>query len=144
MAFNKDDVSINSLIGIGSAITGDIKFTGFVTVHGDINGNIETSGKIIVGEKARIKGNVTAKSAIIGGIVEGNVTAPEGIQLFETAAVVGDLATKHLLLADNVLFHGHCISLSDEKMYKEARKEWIDVTTINSASLVNPRGGADF
>ena len=62
----------------------------------------------------------------------------------ETAAVVGDLATKHLLLVDNVLFHGHCISLSDEKMYEEARKEWIDVTTINSASLVNPRGGADF
>ena len=144
MAFHNDDISINSLLGVGSSISGNVKFTGFVTINGDIDGDLETTGKIIITEDARIRGNVTAKSAMIGGIVEGDILAPEGIQLFETATVIGDITTKHLQLADNVIFQGHCIALSNEEEYEEARQKWLDITTINSSSFLTQKGGASF
>ena len=130
MSFHNDDIAINSFIGTGSAVSGDIKISGFTRIDGDIDGNLETTGKIIVGEKARIRGNILAKSAIIGGIVHGNITAPDGVQLFSSAAVIGDIATQKLEIADNVIFHGHCIALADKNAYDEALQKWNDLTAI--------------
>ncbi|MBR2362395.1 MAG: polymer-forming cytoskeletal protein [Spirochaetaceae bacterium] len=142
MAFNGDDISINTFIGSGSAVSGDVKIAGFVTVHGDLDGDLEATGKVIVSEEGRVRGNITAKSAIIGGVVEGNVTAPDLIQLFETAAVIGDLSTKKLKLEDGVLFHGHCISLANEEEYQDARSKSLDRAAIASfASLLNSTTG---
>lgn len=142
MAFNGDDISINTFIGSGSAVSGDVKIAGFVTVHGDLDGDLEATGKVIVSEEGRVRGNITAKSAIIGGVVEGNVTAPDLIQLFETATVIGDLSTKKLKLEDGVLFHGHCISLANEEEYQDARSKSLDRAAIASfASLLNSSTG---
>ena len=93
MPFQNDDISINTFVGAGSVVNGDIRISGFTRIDGDVDGNLDISGKVIVGEKSRIRGNITAKSAIIGGIVEGNIVAPEKVQLFSSAAVIGDIAT---------------------------------------------------
>ena len=58
MALKLDDISINTLLGNGSFISGDIKVNGFVRVDGDIDGNLETDGNIIIGENAKIRGNI--------------------------------------------------------------------------------------
>lgn len=136
MAFRGDDISINTFIGSGSAISGNLKIAGFVTVHGDLDGDLEATGKVIVSEEARVRGNITAKSAIIGGVVEGNITAPDFIQLFQTASVVGDVSTRKLVLEDGVLFQGHCISLSDEEEYQEARSKLLDRVAITSSTAL--------
>lgn len=142
MAFHSDDISINTFIGSGSAVSGNLKIAGFVTVHGDLDGDLEAIGKVIVSEEARVRGNITAKSAIIGGVVEGNVTAPDSIQLFETASVVGNLATRKLQLEDGVLFHGHCISLANEEEYQDARGKSLDRAAIaTTSSLLNSAAG---
>lgn len=136
MAFHGDDISINTFIGVGSAVTGDLRIAGFITVHGDVCGNLEASGKIIVGEKARVKGNITAKSAIIGGVVVGDITASEGIQIFNTATVIGDLRTRHLELEDGVSFHGHCIALSGESEFLQACQQRADRAAILASSTL--------
>ena len=136
MAFRGDDISINTFIGSGSAVSGNLKIAGFVTIHGDLDGDLEATGKVIVSEDARIRGNITAKSAIIGGVVEGNVTAPDFVQLFQTSSVVGDISTRKLVLEDGVLFHGHCISLSDEEEYQEARSKLLDRVAIASSTAL--------
>ena len=134
MPFLNDDISINTFIGAGSAVSGNMKISGFTRIDGDVDGNLEISGKVIVGEKSRIKGNIIAKSAIIGGIVEGNITAPDAVQLFSTAVVIGDIVTHKLELEDNVIFQGHCISLSNQTEYDEAVQQWNDITAIRENS----------
>ena len=62
MAVFNDDISINSIIGNGSSIRGDIKINGFMRIDGDLEGNLETTGNVLVGENARIAGNITARS----------------------------------------------------------------------------------
>ena len=73
MAFRSDDISINTLVGNGSFIQGNLKVNGFIRIDGDIDGDLETDGAVIISERARIRGNLTAKSAVIGGIVLGDV-----------------------------------------------------------------------
>ncbi len=60
MALRVDDISINTIIGKGSAISGNLKVNGFIRIDGDIDGNLETDGNVIVGALARIRGNLTA------------------------------------------------------------------------------------
>lgn len=112
-----DDISINTMIGGGSAFSGDIRVSGGMMIDGDIDGNIEISGNIIIGERARIRGNISARSAEVSGIVIGDVTAPDGIKLLPTSTVIGDVSTHKLQVADNVVLHGNCISIIDEERY---------------------------
>ena len=91
MALRTDDISINTIIGKGSAIYGNMKVNGFIRIDGDIDGSLETDGNVIVGENARIRGDLTAKSVIIGGIIKGNIKANESVKILAEAAVIGDV-----------------------------------------------------
>ena len=130
-----DDISNNTLISLGSSVHGDVKAAGFLRVDGDVDGNLETAGNLIVTDKARIRGNVTARSSVIGGVVLGNVTSPEGVNLLSTSAVIGDIATKRLQIAEGVVFHGHCIALSAAEKYNAAFTQFEDKKMIQARAV---------
>jgi cytoskeletal protein CcmA (bactofilin family) len=123
---------INTVIGSGSKFVGSLDLQGFVRVDGDIDGSLVTEGRVFIGDAARIHGNVTAKSAMIGGIVLGDVIAPEGVRLFSSAAVVGDITTKHLVADEGVILHGHCIALKDSGAYDSTVRDWQETQAIRS------------
>lgn len=135
MAFTIDDVTINTIIGAGSFVSGDIRINGVVKIDGDIIGNIETPSTVIIGEKARIKGNINAKAAIVGGIVLGDIYAPKSVELLSTSAVIGDVTTKRLEVEENVILNGHCISLSNEEQYQTAADNFFQSRSIRSKAL---------
>ena len=142
MAFRSDDISINTLVGNGSFIQGNLKVNGFIRIDGDIDGDLETDGAVIISERARIRGNLTAKSAVIGGIVLGDVKAKEGVKLLSSSAVIGNIITRKVQMEDKVVFHGHCISLANEEEYQDARSKSLDRAAIASfASLLNSTTG---
>ena len=132
MAFTSDDISINTLIGPGSFVSGDIKINGFIRIDGDIKGKIESSSNIIIGERAKIQGNITASSIVVGGIVLGDITAPKGIKLLSNSVVIGDIMTKSLQIEDDAIFNGHCISLSIEEEFKASSRQYLDQQAIRS------------
>ncbi len=136
MAFRSDDISINTLIGNGSFVHGDIHVNGFIRIDGDIDGNLETDGAVIISEKARLRGNLTAKSAIIGGIVLGDVTAKEGVKLLSSSAVVGNIITKKVQMEDNVIFHGHCISISNEERFESQVEKYLQEKAILEKAII--------
>ena len=132
MAFTSDDISINTLIGPGSFVSGDIKINGFIRIDGDIKGKIESSSNIIIGERAKIQGNITASSIVVGGIVLGDITAPKRIKLLSNSVVIGDIMTKSLQIEEDVIFNGHCISLSNEEEFKASSRQYLDQQAIRS------------
>jgi cytoskeletal protein CcmA (bactofilin family) len=136
MALHSDDISINTLIGDGSTVTGDLHVNGFIRIDGDINGNLETDGNIIIGEKARLHGSINARSAIIGGIVLGDIIAKEGVTLLSSAVVVGDIITRKVQMEDRVVFHGYCISLDNEQKFNTESERYLQAKVIRKkASL---------
>lgn len=132
MALRIDDITLNTIIGNGSAISGDIKVNGFVRIDGDIDGNLETDGNVIIGENARIHGNIKAKSIIIGGIILGNVHAVESVKLLSESAVIGDIISHKVQIDDTATFHGHCISIKDEETYTKLSQEYLQSQAIKA------------
>lgn len=130
MAILADDISINTVVGAGTKVSGDLNIAGLVRVDGDINGNLETTGRVIIGEKARIHGNVTARAAVIGGIVEGDVFAPDGIQLFSSSVVYGDVITKKISVSEDSLIHGMCIAIKDTEQFIKDTEDWKNQKAI--------------
>lgn len=130
MALRIDDISINTILGHGSAITGNIKINGFVRIDGDIDGNLETDGNIIIGENARIRGNVKAKSVIVGGIVLGNIEASQSIKVLATSAVIGDIVSHKVQVEQNAIIHGHFISIKDEQKFLKISDEYLQALVI--------------
>lgn len=136
MALRIDDISINTILGPGSAISGDIKVNGFVRIDGDIDGNLETDGNVIIGEKARIRGNVTSKSIIIGGIIVGNVHSQESVKLLPESVVIGDIISHKVQIADSAVFHGHCISIKDDEKYNSESQEYLQSQAIKAKVIL--------
>lgn len=136
MALRTDDISINTIIGKGSAISGNMKINGFIRIDGDIDGNLETDGNVIVGENARIRGDLTAKSVIIGGIIKGNVKAAESVKVLAEAAVIGDIISRKVQVDGSAVIHGHCISIKDENEYKLASGEYLQSKAIKEKVIL--------
>ncbi len=137
MAFRADDISINTLVGNGSFIQGNLKVNGFIRIDGDIDGDIETDGAVIISERARLHGNLTAKSAIIGGIVLGNISAREGVKLLSSSAVIGNIITRKVQMEDKVIFHGYCISLDDEQKFEEQSRKFLQAKAIRDKAVLS-------
>ena len=131
-----DDISITTMVGGGSAFSGNLRVSGGMMVDGDIDGNIEISGNIIIAERARIRGNIVAKSAVVSGIVIGDIKAPESVRLMSTSTVIGDISTHKLQVADKVILHGHCISIPDEELYQKEDAVQSQSKEIRSKAFV--------
>jgi len=136
MTLRFDDISINTLIGNGSFVRGDLKVNGFIRIDGDIAGNLETDGAVIISEKARILGNVTAKSIIVGGIIIGDITAKEGIKLLSSSAVIGNIMSRRVQMEDKVIFHGHCISIENEENYEKSSESFLQAKAIREKAVL--------
>jgi cytoskeletal protein CcmA (bactofilin family) len=137
MALKIDDISINTIIGKGSSITGNLRINGFVRLDGDINGNLETDGNIIIGDGARIKGDVKAKAVIVGGIVVGNILAQESIKLLSDSAVLGDVISRKVQIEDKATFHGHCISIKDEEQFQKTSDAYLESKAIKEKVVLS-------
>ena len=135
MAFQNDEISINTMIGTSSFVTGNLQIEGFVRIDGSVNGNIETSGKIIIGENAKIRGNVNAKSVIAGGIIEGDIVAPDFIQLLSSAVVLGDIVSKKIRVEEKAIIQGYCISVSEEQEFEQVKNQWVDRRAITDKNV---------
>ncbi|MBQ9630389.1 MAG: polymer-forming cytoskeletal protein [Treponema sp.] len=135
MALRSDDISITTIIGAGSSVEGDVHITGVVHIYGDINGNLDTDGNVFLGEKARIHGNIHAKSVTVCGIVYGDILASDNVKLLSSSAVLGDIIAKKLQVEDNVIVHGHCISLSNEDEYARASEQYLQAKAIRKKAI---------
>ena len=130
MALRIDDISINTVIGKGSEIKGNIKVNGVVRIDGDIDGNLETDGNVIIGENARIRGNINAKSIIVGGIILGNIFANESVKVLANSIVIGDILSHKVQIEDDALVNGKCISISNEENYTMATSKYLQSKAI--------------
>jgi cytoskeletal protein CcmA (bactofilin family) len=89
---------IDSLIGSGSTINGDVQFTGGLRVDGCVKGNIKAvgdkPGTLVLSEMAKVEGEIDVGHVVINGTVAGPVRAKEYLELLPKARVTGDVSYK--------------------------------------------------
>lgn len=87
-------------------ITGSVKCSGGVKMSGKLNGDLTCAGEVLVEKGAAIKGNVAAASIVVLGMVKGNISAKERIELKGSARVAGDIKAKRLVVEEGVTLVG--------------------------------------
>ena len=102
-----------AFIGPGVEFTGEIFYEGSVQIDGTLDGQIHTSGTLLVGEQAVISARVNAGSVISKGKFNGDIVANKQIQLLSTAIMDGSLKTPELSMEIGVVFNGD-ISMKSE------------------------------
>ncbi|MCD6115803.1 polymer-forming cytoskeletal protein [bacterium] len=112
---------LNTIVGKGTSIHGDMHVQNSIRVDGKVQGNITTTDTIIVGKEGSVKGNITAKNVLLAGQVTGNVGAKEKVFLQSTATINGDVKSSHLVVDEGAVFDGKC-SMSDNKTGSSAEE----------------------
>jgi cytoskeletal protein CcmA (bactofilin family) len=97
-----------TLLGRGVDFKGVVSFDGTVRVDGRVEGEIHTTGTLIVGEHAVIKGVVSAGVLMNSGKINGTITANEKIQILKPGILVGDIRTPLIAIEEGSHFHGMC------------------------------------
>jgi cytoskeletal protein CcmA (bactofilin family) len=124
------DSLVNSLIGAGSAFDGDLDVEGMLRVDGDVRGSIRVTGKIVVGAAGRVEASIRARSAIIGGLIKGDVYVSERLRLLSGGTVVGNVYAPRIEVEDGTCIHGY-VEVSGDSDKAEA----------GLAAFVERRGG---
>ena len=105
--------SIDSLIGAGTRIEGNVIFSGGLRVDGEIRGNISCSngaqGTLVISEKASVEGAVTVGHVVINGTVIGPVCASESLELLPSARVTGDVEYHRIEMQQGAVIQGRMV-----------------------------------
>jgi len=104
---------------------GVVNFDGTVRIDGRVEGEIHTTGTLIVGEHAVIKGVVSAAVLMNSGRINGTITAIERIQILKPGVLVGDIRTPSIAIEEGSHFHGMC----DMGM-----QQWSEQSAVSLAS----------
>ena len=98
---------INS-ISFGSTLSGDLVSSGDVRIDGVLNGSVKTEGKLVLGERGVVEGEVSCSSAIIAGELKATIVALELLTLKSTAKLSGEIIAGKLAIEPGAVFSGKC------------------------------------
>ena len=103
-----DNPQISNRILAGTDIVGDIQSTGDFRVDGRIKGNIKLTGKLVIGDKGWVEGEVHCAEASIGGSFKGKLHVKGLLMLQVTSKVHADVVTGKLAVEPGAEFAGQC------------------------------------
>jgi len=124
-----------TLIAKRTRVGGVVETEGDVMVEGRVEGSIRAGGCVTVGISGVAVSDVTAQRAVVLGILIGNVTATERVDVAASARIVGDVKAPLIALAAPGLVEGRCeemtVLASDDSEAKPTLR-------LRSAPLVRP------
>ena len=94
-------------IGKSVIIKGELTGSEDLTIEGHVEGKIELKDHVLtIGPNGKIKAQVFAKSVIVLGEVNGNVTATEKVDIRDGGSVDGDIVSPRVAIAEGAHFRG--------------------------------------
>jgi cytoskeletal protein CcmA (bactofilin family) len=104
---------IDSLIGSGTVVSGDVTFSGGLRVDGEIKGNVSACGDqpatLVLSEHARIEGEINVTHLVINGTVIGPVHSRDFLELQPKARVTGDVEYSNIEMHLGAVVQGRLI-----------------------------------
>lgn len=92
----------------GTKIIGDIFSESNLRIDGEVQGNVSTAAKVVIGENGIVVGNLTSQEADIEGRIDGKLAIEGLLILRESAKIAGDIQTGKLHVEEGALFIGSC------------------------------------
>lgn len=112
--FDKSQKSYTDLLGKtnriveGTSIKGDITSQADLRIDGNIEGNITTQGRLVIGPAAGVTGDVKCKSADIEGKFNGRIEVAELLSIKNKASIQGEVIAGKLAVEPGAVFTATC------------------------------------
>lgn len=111
---------VDTLVGEGTCVAGDLSFSGGLHVDGTVRGNIIAEGgdaaaMLVIGDRGRVEGEVRVPHVVISGSVTGDVRALESVELAPHAQVTGNIYYTRIEMAMGAAVNGQLIHVSQDK-----------------------------
>lgn len=97
---------IHTIIGKESAFEGKLIFDGVVRIDGSFKGNIQSKGKLLVGETAKIEAEIETGTLILSGDIKGNIVASDRIEIKSRGRFTGNITSPVLVIEEGAAFNG--------------------------------------
>ena len=121
---NEAEGAMNTIVGKGTTIEGTMSVSQSIRIDGMFKGTLNTTDTLIVGATGELSDvTVSAKNAMIGGNIKGNITASNKVTLESTSRLEGDLTAKLLVIEEGALFTGNCKSGDSTAQQKPVQNE---------------------
>ena len=113
---------IDSLIGAGTVIEGNVTFTGGLRIDGQVKGNVRATGSkpgtLVVSELAKVEGEIDVAHVVVNGTVAGPVRAAEYVELLPKARVTGNVSYKSIEIHVGAIVMGQLVYESPQRSDK--------------------------
>ena len=98
---------INSLAS-ATKIIGDLTADHDIRIDGLLKGNLKCGGKVILGPKGKVIGEIDCENAVIEGTVEGFILVKDTLQIKETGIIIADVKCKKIVVHHGAQINGKC------------------------------------
>src|SRR5689334_25043684 len=95
-----------SVLDAQLTVRGDIETQGTLRVDGRLDGSIRHADIVVIGTGATVNGDISAREVIVGGTVQGNITATTRIELQPSAVVTGDIDAGAIMIHEGCTIQG--------------------------------------
>lgn len=114
---SKPNSKIDSLIGAGTTIEGNVIFSGGLRIDGEVKGSVtakgDQPGTLVVSEHARIDGEVNVAHLVVNGTINGPVRSDEFLELQPRARVTGDVEYNSIEMHLGAIVQGRLMHYAD-------------------------------
>ena len=118
-----EQAQVSNRILAGTIITGDVVSDGDIRVDGKVVGNIQVTGKLVIGENGRVEGEVACKNAAIAGRLEGTLKVDQTLSLSASAKLQGQVQVEKLAVEPGAEINGSVSMGTVMRKVNEAGKD---------------------
>lgn len=113
-----------SMLGPQSVYMGVFQGKDNYIVYGEVQGECDIEGTLVLGEGGRWRGNIRARNIVIAGQVEGDIRAENKLELARTAVVRGKISSPVLAIARGAVHDGsiHMPNQTQVTRFQEQRE----------------------
>jgi cytoskeletal protein CcmA (bactofilin family) len=97
-----------SIIAAGTTLKGDIHSSGDIRIDGTLQGNIQSTAKVVIGANGVVEGDISGQQADIMGRTTGTIKVKELLQLKGGSNVTGNIHAAKLQIETSANFNGQC------------------------------------
>lgn len=123
-----------SRISVGTLVKGEITSPNDIRIDGKLEGKVVSKGKVVVGDKAVIEGDVVCENVDFSGQINGSLIVKDTLSLKKDCKVDGDLHIKRLIVELGASFNGTCKMLAEGDFEKLTGKETAASIPVSNAA----------
>lgn len=137
---------INTVIGKETNFKGEISGKGLIRVDGHVEGTVENTGDVIIGETGKITATLKARNITIAGNYEGSLEAEGKLELKKTATAIGTFTINGLIVEEGAVIAGNMEmevkDVSGKKVDLPPKRDWSYKPVAEESKEVRQKAGA--